>query len=267
MLCGPARWQAAWSRRSSRACRASSGCSSSPAIPASFTKAGPSRQHPVDRANSGVRVGDQRLCRRAACGGATGSRSDRRHHHHPPRPSELPRASDLAGGSGRRPHVAGCAPVPADRPGRPGLARFRCQRGDRGLLQGAVGPRGAIEAVGPPPLASRALPYRSDFVCFRTYLTREPTRPWRSCLCPKTCQKIGCRDGSLVPVAGRQSYRAAAPSPTTTNGAQKAGWASSAVPLSSRASIERRSASARPTFGSPAMSRAAVVINLTVASE
>jgi len=64
-----------------------------------------------------------------------------------------------------------------------------------------------------------------------------------------------------------QLYRPAAPSPTTTKGAQKAGCASSSEPWSMSASIERRNASARPTFVSPVIWRTPPVISLTVASE
>jgi hypothetical protein len=73
------------------------------------------------------------------------------------------------------------------------------------------------------------------------------------------------------PVEGRLRrhlvYRPAAPSPTTTKGAQKAGCASSSEPLSIRASMDRRMASERPTFGSRDISRTAPVISFTVASE
>jgi DNA invertase Pin-like site-specific DNA recombinase len=78
--------------------------------------------------------------------------------------------------------------------------------------------------------------------------------------------KLG-RSLDSVPPTRRPDYRSAAPSPTTTNGAQNAGCASWVSPLSMSAIIERRKASARPTFGSRAISRMAAVISLTVASE
>ncbi len=58
-----------------------------------------------------------------------------------------------------------------------------------------------------------------------------------------------------------------APSPTTTNGAQKAGWASERLPLSINASIDRRIASARPTSLFAAIVPIAPVMSFTVASE
>jgi hypothetical protein len=50
-------------------------------------------------------------------------------------------------------------------------------------------------------------------------------------------------------------------------GAQKAGWGSSAVPLSINASIDRRMVSARPTLRSADILPIAPVITFTVASE
>ena len=80
----------------------------------------------------------------------------------------------------------------------------------------------------------------------------------------------GCQRGGVAPPFAAPlgpHYRPAAPSPTTTNGAQNAGCASSLEPLSMSASMERRMASDRPTLTSRAISPTAPVISFTVASE
>src|SRR5262245_43218694 len=56
---------------------------------------------------------------------------------------------------------------------------------------------------------------------------------------------MGGLEVGSIPDSGDFAYRPAAPSPTTTNGAQNAGCASSLEPLSISASMERRMAPAR----------------------
>src|SRR5262245_46064700 len=124
-----------------------------------------------------------------------------------------------------------------------------------------------------PALSDKATPRESAAGCCVPDLTAQPLRRGRMSTAPSG-RPMSCafeETHHLVDHLGSEAfvlaYRPAAPSPTTTNGAQKAGCASSLEPLSMNASMERRIASARPTVVSRDISRTAPVISLTVASE
>ena len=85
------------------------------------------------------------------------------------------------------------------------------------------------------------------------------------------CKQVAILERVIAELQGRVSLVLVlgahlAPSPTTTKGAQTAGWAWR-PPRVIRASIDRRNASARATLWSALISSNACVISSTVASE